>query len=219
MKLHYLENSQAIRIVWLLEELELDYEVIVYKRDSFTKLAPQNYKKLHPVGTSPILEIDGVCLPETNAIIDYLLMKYPNKLKPKADTNEYFKYLFWFHSTQGTLMPMLTMSFVFYTIVQKVPFFLKPIIKKISGEIHKLMITPRVEGLLSVMEIDLGKSNFICGDYLTAADINLSYTLEVAQTRFGLTSYPKVKSYLDRIMNHGKYLRAKEKVGGFTTKI
>ncbi len=216
MKLHYLENSQAIRIVWLLEELKCDYEVIVYKRDPKTKLAPKEYKALHPVGTSPILEIDGHMLPETNAIIDYLLARFPNKLRPTPSEQEFQKYNYWFHAGQGTLMPILTMSFVFYTVTQKVPFFLKPILKKVSSEIHKMMINPRIHGVLKTMESDLTNVNYLAGNEISAADISMSYTLEVTDVRIGLNDYPNCKKYLKRLKENKTYLASKEKVGGFS---
>ena len=111
--LHHLEKSQSIRILWLLEELGVPYEVKLYDRDPVTRLAPAEYKAISPLGTAPVITDGDVTMAETNAIVDYILDRYDDaRLRPAINTVEREPYLFWFHTSQGSLQPLLTNLFV-----------------------------------------------------------------------------------------------------------
>lgn len=220
IKVHYLENSQAIRIVWLLEELGLDYEIKLYKRDKTTKLAPEDFKKLHPFGTSPLVEMDGKVIAETNAIIDYILDRQSQQsLRPEKNSESYEKYNFWFHASQASLMPMLFTSFLFHKVTTSVPFFLKPILEAVSKKIHTIILSPRTDRILFLLNQDLGKGPWLCGEELSAADIVLGYSLKVAEARVGLSNFANCRKFIENMEKREAYQRALERVGGFSTNL
>ncbi len=141
LTLHHLENSQSIRILWLLEELGIDYEFKMYDRDKETMLAPEEYKRISPLGTAPAITDGDMALSESNAIIDYLLDTYgEGTLRPSPGAPERTPYLFWFHAAQGSLQPLLTSSFVFEVMKTRVPFFLKPIVRSVVGQVEDASI-------------------------------------------------------------------------------
>ncbi|WP_310621683.1 glutathione S-transferase family protein [Flexibacterium corallicola] len=215
--LHHLENSQSIRILWLLEELGAEYDLKKYKRDETTSLAPQEYKHLHSVGTAPIITEGDLVLPETNAIVDYILDKYPNKtLRPEAGTENRALYLYWFHACQGSLTPLLLDTLIFNRMETKPPFFMRPIIKAVTSKVRALFLEPRLNGMLAHIEDQLGRTKWIAGNELTAADIVLAYSLEVAHVRLGLTDkYPNIKGYISQVNERPAYKTALEKGGEF----
>ncbi|EEA92586.1 glutathione S-transferase family protein [Pseudovibrio sp. JE062] len=214
---HNLENSQSIRILWLLEELGVPYEIKQYKRDATTDLAPADYKKLHRIGTSPTISDGDVVLPETNAIVDYILDKHPNAvLRPEPGSAQRARYLFWFHATQGSFMPLLLDSLIFKRMVSKVPFFLRPIMSTVVGKVRGVYLTPRITRMLSYIEEELGRSTWLAGENLTAADIVMGYCLEVAEVRVGFGGeYPKIAAYLKRMRSRPAYKTALAKNGDF----
>ncbi len=218
LTLHHLENSQSIRILWLLEELGVDYEFKMYDRDKDTRLAPDEYKKISPLGTAPVITDGDLALSESNAIIEYILDKYGDgRLRPEPGTPERTSYLFWFHASQGSLQPLLTISFIFGALKERVPFFLKPIIRAVLGQAEKLFLEPRLQALLDLVESDLSASAWFAGDELTAADIVMGYCMEVAVVRGGMTKkkYPKAHAFLERMRSRPAYKRALDKDGKF----
>lgn len=217
---HYLENSQAIRIVWLLEELGLDYEVKIYPREKTTKLAPESFKKLHPFGTSPVVEMNGKMLAETNAIVDAILDQHESKtLRPLKNSEHYGKFNFWFHASQASLMPMLFTSFLFHKVASSVPFFLKPVLEGVSKKVHTIILSPRTDRILFMLNQDLAKGPWICGEELSAADIVLGYTLKVAESRVGLANFANCRRFINTMEERPAYKRAIERVGGFSTNL
>jgi glutathione S-transferase len=137
IKLHHLNNSRSQRILWLLEELELSYEIIKYQRDKLTQLAPKSLKKIHPLGKAPILEDDGNTFAESGAIIEYLIMSYgEGKIFIPKSGKELQSYTYWMHFAEGSLMPPLVMKLVFEKIKSSpMPFFVKPIVKMIANTV------------------------------------------------------------------------------------
>ena len=218
--LHHLENSQSIRILWLLEELSLDYEIKHYQRDKKTKLAPKEYKALHPLGTAPIIEHEGKFIAETNAIVDYLMdLKPDTNLCPSKDTKEYQDYRFWLHSSQGSLMPALLISFLFTTVKNKSPFFLKPIMAGVSSQVEKSFYGPRINNYLHFMDESLNNKTWLLGDTLSVADIVMSYTILVAEVRADVSKYKNLQRYISQIRNHEIFKLACEKSGGFSVAV
>ncbi len=215
--LHHLENSQSIRILWLLEALGLDYEFKMYDRDKATFLAPDEYKKISPLGTAPVITDGDLVLSESNAIIDYILDRYGDgKLRPAPGTAERVRYLFWFHTAQGSLQPLLTTHFIFNALKTRVPFFIRPVIRAVIGQAEKAFLNPRLDALYGLIERDLGDSKWFAGDQMTAADIVMGYCMEIASVRAGMDKrYPNAQRFIRQMHDEPAYQRALEKDGKF----
>jgi len=213
--LHHLEYSQSFRILWLLEELNLDYKLEHYERDRKTNLAPDNYKALSPLGTAPVLTDADLVISESNAIMDYILDKHPSEtLRPEPGSKNRVRYLFWMHASQGSLMPVLLMSMMFRIIPERVPFFLKPIIKPVLAMANTGFTKPRLTALLKQAETDLRLADWFGGDHLSAADISMSYPMESMRSN-GLINenHPNCLAWLDRMNACPSFQRAREKDG------
>ena len=215
---HHLNNSRAQRILWLLEELEQPYEIVRYQRDPQTMLAPPELKKLHPLGKSPVVVVDGLTLAESGAIIETLVERFgAGRLAPAPGTPEALRYRYWLHYAEGSAMPPLLLKLVFDKIENTpMPFFVKPIAKAIAGKAKAGFITPQITTHLDFMEAELGKSTWFAGDTFTGADIQMSFPVEAAQARGGLNaSRPKLMAYLERIHARPAYQRALERGGPY----
>ncbi len=214
--LHHLEKSQSIRILWLLEELGAPYEIKLYDRDPKTRLAPAAYKAVSPLGTAPVITDGDVTLAETNAIIDYILDQHGNgRLRPAAGTPERAPYLFWFHTAQGSLQPLLTNKFVMMALTTRAPFLVRPIAKSLVAALDAGFFGPRLDALMGEIEAALGKSKWFAGDALTAADIVMGYSMELAAHRAGMdeTRFPNAHRFLKQMRETPSYIRAMEKDG------
>ena len=217
---HHLNNSRSQRVLWLLEELGLPYEIKKYQRDAKTMLAPPELRRVHPLGKSPVVTSDdGLTLAESGAIIETVVERYgQGQLAPVAGTPEALRYRYWLHYAEGSAMPPLLLKLVFDKIENTpMPFFVKPIAKAISGKAKSGFITPQIATHLDFMEAELGKSLWFAGDTFTGADIQMSFPVEAAQSRGGLNaSRPKLMAYLERIHARPAYQRALERGGPFT---
>ena len=220
LTVHHLNNSRSQRILWLLEELGLPYEIVRYQRDAKTMLAPPELRRVHPLGKSPVVTTDdGLTLAESGAIIETVVERYgQGQLAPVAGTPEALRYRYWLHYAEGSAMPPLLLKLVFDKIENTpMPFFVKPIAKAISGKAKSGFITPQIATHLDFMEAELGKSLWFAGDTFTGADIQMSFPVEAAQSRGGLNaSRPKLMAYLERIHARPAYQRALERGGPFT---
>ena len=220
LTVHHLNNSRSQRILWLLEELGLPYEIVRYQRDAKTMLAPPELRRVHPLGKSPVVTSDdGLTLAESGAIIETVVERYgQGQLAPVAGTPEALRYRYWLHYAEGSAMPPLLLKLVFDKIENTpMPFFVKPIAKAISGKAKSGFITPQITTHLDFMEAELGKSLWFAGDTFTGADIQMSFPVEAAQSRGGLNaSRPKLMAYLERIHARPAYQRALERGGPFT---
>ena len=220
LTVHHLNNSRSQRILWLLEELALPYEIVRYQRDAKTMLAPPELRRVHPLGKSPVVTSDdGLTLAESGAIIETVVERYgQGRLAPAAGSPEALRYRYWLHYAEGSAMPPLLLKLVFDKIENTpMPFFVKPIAKAISGKAKSGFITPQIATHLDFMEAELGKSLWFAGDTFTGADIQMSFPVEAAQSRGGLNaSRPKLMAYLERIHARPAYQRALERGGPFT---
>ena len=196
--LHSLNQSRALRIVWLLEILGTPYRLQTYRRHPDTLLAPDELKAIHPLGKSPLLDDDGFILAESGAITDYLIQTYGNgHLMP-----------------EGSLMPLLLLGLVFRRIESApMPFFVKPIARKISGSVKSSFILPQAALHLSHIDSELENREWLVGNSLSGADIMMSYPLQAAADRFDFADYPNIRAYLQLIEAHEAYRRAVEKAG------
>ena len=215
---HHLNNSRSQRVLWLLEELGVEYEVRRYQRDATTMLAPPELREVHPLGKSPVITDDGVTIAESGAIVEYLVERYGNgRLVPAAGTPEKLRYTYWLHFAEGSAMLPLVMKLIFDRLVKTpMPFFVKPIAKGIAGKVRAGFIDPNIKAQLDYMEAELRKSAWFAGSEFTAADIQMSFPVEAANARGGLDmTRPKLMGFLERIHAMPSYKRAIEKGGPF----
>ncbi len=215
---HHLENSRSQRILWLLEELGVPYEVKRYARDTETMLAPPELRAVHPLGKSPVVTDDGATVAESGAIVEYLVDRYGNgRLIPPPGTPDRLRYTYWLHYAEGSAMPPLLLKLVFDRLeVAPMPFFIKPIARAISGRAKSAFIEPQIKLHLDSLESELGKAVWFAGNEMTAADIQMSFPLEAADARAGLASgRPKLKAFLERIHARPAYQRALAKGGPY----
>ena len=221
--LHHLENSRSQRVLWLLEELGLPYEVRRYQRNPQTLLAPPELMQVHPLGKSPVISDGDITVAESGAIIEYLLDAHgAGQLRPAAGTAagtaERRAFSYWLHFAEGSAMPFLLMMLVFDKVrAAPVPFFVKPIVKGIAHKVMSGFVSPNIERQLAFIEAELGRRPWFAGSEFSAADIQMSYPLEAAEERVGLANnFPKMADWLQRIHARAAYQRALEKGGPYT---
>ena len=215
---HHLNNSRSQRVLWLLEELAVPYEVKRYQRDARTMLAPPELRAVHPLGKSPVIEDGGSVIAESGAIIEYLVEQYgAGRLIPAPGTPQRLRYRYWLHFSEGTAMPPLLLKLVFDRIEKgPMPFFVRPVARSIAGRAKSWIVQPNIERNLDFMEAELGKSAWFAGDEFTAADVQMSFPLEAARARGGLDDKrPKLMAFLQRIHARPAYLRALERGGKY----
>ncbi len=215
---HHLNNSRSQRVLWLLEELGLPYEVRCYERDPETMLAPPALLQVHPLGKSPVITDGALTLAESGAILEYLVDRYgPGRLAPAPGTPERVQYTYWMHYAEGSMMPPLLMKLIFDRVEKaKMPFFARPIAKGIAGKVKASFVLPNIERHLDYLEAELKARDWFAGSAFSAADIQMSFPLEAAQARGGLNaSRPRLMDFLARIHARPAYQRALEKGGPF----
>jgi glutathione S-transferase len=217
---HHLNNSRSQRVLWLLEELGLAYEVKRYQRDPKTMLAPPELRAVHPLGKSPVVTDGDVTTAESGAIVEYLVERHGNgKLRPPGDTPERRRYTYWLHYAEGSAMPPLLLKLVFDRI-ESAPlnFIVRPIARGIAKQTKNLFVQPQIDTHLGYMDAELGKSAWFAGDEFTAADIQMSFPIEAAAARGGLTesTRPKLHAFLKRIHERPAYKRALERGGEYS---
>ncbi len=218
IKVHHLNNSRSQRILWMLEELHVPYEVVRYERDPKTMLAPASLKAVHPLGKSPVIEDDGRIVAESGAIIEYLGSVYGvNGMWPPVDTPEHRQIVYWLHYAEGSLMPPLLLSLVFDKIVNRpMPFFVKPIAQKIASETTRQFIGPQIHTHLSWVDSQLDGRQWLVGRSLSAADIQMSFPLEAAVARGLVTDdHPHIAAYVSRLQSRAAYRKALEAGGPY----
>ena len=216
---HHLNNSRSQRVLWLLEELGLPYEIAQYQRDAKTMLAPESLRKVHPLGKSPVLTDGDVTVAESGAIVEYLVEHYgQGRLIPAAGTPQRLRYTYWLHFAEGSAMPPLLMKLVFDKVASSpMPFFAKPIARGISGKVKKALIEPNLKRQLDYMESELAKSEWFAGNDFSAADIQMSFPVEAAAQRAGLdASRPKLMTWLKKIHARPAYRKALERGGPYS---
>jgi glutathione S-transferase len=216
---HHLNHSRSQRILWMLEELGLDYEIKPYERDPKTMLAPPELRAVHPLGKSPVITDGGLVIAESGAIIEYLVDRYGSgRLAPPPGTPQRLRYTYWLHYAEGSAMPPLLLKLVFDKIERApMPFFAKPIARAISGKAKSSFIDPQIRQHLDYMESELGKSDWFAGEEFSGADIQLSFVLEAAAARGGLDARrPRLAAFLKRIHDRPAYRRALERGGEYS---
>ncbi len=215
---HHLNNSRSQRILWLLEELGLEYEIKRYERDPETMLAPASLRAIHPLGKSPVITDGAATIAESGAIIEYLVERYGDgKLVPPGGTPERLRWTYWLHYAEGSAMTPLLMKLVFDRVeTSPMPFFVRPIARGIAQKVKSSYIMPQIGQHLDYLEGELGKAAWFAGNEFSAADIQLSFPLEAAGARGGLgSSRPRLTDFLTRIHARPAYQRAIERGGPY----
>lgn len=216
---HHLNNSRSQRILWLLEELGLEYDIKRYQRDPETMLAPDALRKVHPLGKSPVITDGKYSLAESGAIIEYLIDRYGNgRLIPLPNTPERLRYTYWLHYAEGSAMPPLVMKLVFGQVEKQTPFFLRPLAGAIVGAAKSSYINPQIKLHLDYMESELEKSLWFAGSEFTAADIQVSFPIEAAAADSldaeGVER-TNLKNFLSRIHDRLAYKKALARGGEY----
>jgi glutathione S-transferase len=204
LTVHHLNDSRSQRILWLLEELELPYEIKFYQRDTVTRLAPPELKAVHPLGKSPVLTGDGATIIESGAIIDYVLRHHGGgRLIPAADSADYEAYLQWLHYAEGSAMLPLLMKMYIGMIGEGGA----PLVPRIDSE---------VANHLGYVEASLSGREWLLGDGLTGADVQMSFVGEIAG-RYGLhVTHPNIGAWVTRFQARDAYKRALDKGGPYS---
>ncbi len=213
---HHLENSRSQRILWLLEELALPYEIRRYARDPKTMLAPAELKRVHPLGKSPVITDGDVTVAESGAIVEYLLDTHgQGRLRPPPGTAERRAYNYWLHFAEGSAMPFLLLSLVFSRVRDaKLPFFAKPVAKGIADKVTAGFVGPNLRAQRDHIEAELGKSEWFAGSEFSAADVQMGYPMEALEARLGFgAEHPKCRAWLDKVHARTAY-QAALKSGG-----
>ncbi|KAE8758468.1 glutathione S-transferase [Paraburkholderia madseniana] len=215
---HHLNNSRSQRVLWLLEELGVPYEIKRYERDPKTMLATPELRAVHPLGKSPVITDDGQTLAESGAIIEYLVDKYgQGRFAPAAGTPERLRYTYWMHYAEGSAMPPLLLKLIALRIASApMPFFATPIARKIAWTLQSSFIDPQLKLHLGYINKELGASGWFVGNDFTAADVQMSFPLEAATARGGMEGQiPAVVDFLKRIHARPAYQRALERGGKY----
>jgi glutathione S-transferase len=215
---HHLNNSRSQRVLWLLEELGVPYEVKRYERDAKTMLAPPALLAIHPLGKSPVITDGALTLAESGAIIEYLVDKYgEGRLRPAAGSPQRLRYLYWMHYAEGSAMSPLLFRLVFNRIATNpAPWPVSAIARRIAATVEKSFIEPNLSRHLNYLEAELNEYPWFAGNEFTAADVQMSFPLEAAVSRGGLNaSRPQLMAFVDRIHARDAYKRALERGGRY----
>ena len=203
IRVHHLNNSRSQRVLWLLEELNLPYEIVSYQRDKLTMLAPEALKQVHPLGKSPVIEDDGRTLAETGLIVEYLVDRHGPELAPPRESDLYWRYRYWLHYAEGSAMPPLLVKLY----IDRLGLLALPV---------RPVVASQLKVHLDFLESELGAAPWFLGERFSAADIMLSFPLEAATARAGLdATRPNLFGFLQRIHERPAYRRALEKGGAY----
>ena len=218
---HHLNNSRSQRVLWLLEELGLEYEVKRYQRNPQTMLAPPELRAVHPLGKSPVVTVksaDGdTTLAESGAIVEHLADRFgAGRLAPAFGSPERVRYLYWLHFAEGTAQPPLLLKLLFDRIKSKAPFLVRPVARAIADQALGTFVLPNINRNLDFMESELGRNDWFAGPQFSAADIQMSFPLEAARARGGLDGKrPRLMDFLQKIHARPAYQRAVERGGEY----
>jgi glutathione S-transferase len=213
---HHLNNSRSQRVLWLLEELGVPYEVKRYERDAQTMLAPPELLAVHPLGKSPVITDGDKTIAETGAIVEYLVETYgQGRLVPAAGTPERLRWTYWLHYAEGSAMPPLLLKLVFTALPARAPGLLRGLVKAIAAKAQSGFVDPQLKSHIDYWEAELAKAEWFAGPDFTAADIMMSFPLEAGAARAGAASRPRVKAFLDRIHARPAYRQALERGGPY----
>ena len=212
---HHLTLSRSHRLLWLLHEMEVEYELVKYERGKDFR-APKSMRDIHPLGKSPMIELeDGTVLAESGAMFEELLDLFPSSLRPEPGTDQHRRYRFYMHYPEGSMMtPTFTKLLTTRLRDPPIPFFLKPISRQIAKTIDAEYTDAELDLHRDFLEGELAERAFVAGNDFTAADIMISYPLDAMMTQWPPDkSYPNLTAYLSGLKARDAYRKAVE-VGG-----
>lgn len=218
---HHLNNSRSQRVLWLLEELGVPYEIKHYQRDAKTMLAPDTLKDVHPLGKSPVITDGDNVVAESGAIVEYLCDVYghagTNDSMIPATTKGLIDYRYFLHYAEGSAMPLFVMKLIFGEIPKRpMPFFVRPIARALCGQVIKTWLQPQIDTHLRFLDKHLASSPWFAGETFSAADIQMSFPIEAAAVRDKVsTKYPALNAFLKNIHDRPAYQRALAKGGPY----
>jgi glutathione S-transferase len=203
IEVHHLNNSRSQRVLWCLEELGLDYQIVSHQRNPQTNLAPDSLKAIHPLGKSPVIRDGGRTYIESGAILDYLVRRYGNgRLAPRTDSPDYQRYVEFLHFAEGSAMLPVMLKLYASRLGEAGA----PILPRVHGEI---------ENNFGFLDSELADHDYFVGDDLTAADINLTFVIQAAKMLYTLEKFPRLAAFLTRVQARPAYRRAIERGGPF----
>ena len=215
LTVHHLNNSRSQRVLWLLEELGVPYEIIRYQRQA-SRFAPKELRAVHPLGKSPVITDNGNTIAESGAIVEYIVETYGNRLIPPPKTPERLRYTYWLHYAEGSAMPLLVQKLLFTLAPRHAPLMVRPLMKLAFAPLLSRLVEPQLKQHMAFWESELSTSEWFAGSDFTAADVQMSFPLEAASARAGLDeAYPKAMAFLKRIHARPAYIRALEKGGPY----
>ena len=203
IEVHHLNNSRSQRVLWLLEELALPYELVKYQRDATTNLAPESLRKIHPLGKSPVVRDGDLVLIESGAILEYVVRKYgKGRLAPAESSPDWPRYLQLMHYAEGSAM---------------LPVMLKLYLSRLGDAAAPLAprVTSEIENHFGWLDGLLAHGEFFVGKELSAADVNLSFPIQAARLLHGLDKFPNLAGFLERMHARPAYKRALERGGPY----
>jgi len=216
LTVHHLNNSRSQRVLWLLEELALPYQIKHYRRDPRTMLAPPELRAVHPLGRSPVVTDGDATVAETGAVVEYIVEKAGGRLRPAAATPERLRWTFWLHYAEGSLMSPLLMKLVFDIMPARAPFFMRGIVRNVAARAKLGFVEPQLRTHFDFLEAELGKSEWFAGPEFSAADVMMSFPLEAGASRArAFEGRPRLKAFVDRIHARPAYRAALEKGGPY----
>lgn len=213
---HHLNNSRSQRVLWMLEELGVDYEIKQYKRDAVTNLAPNTLKLIHPLGKAPVLTDGEITVAESGAILEYLAYTYGKDLIPDPGTEAHRQYTYWMHFAEGTLMPPMVAKLVFDKVrANAKPFFVKMIANKIADKVMSAYFGPNIAANMEYVNTHLSNNEWFAGEKISGADFQMSFPLEASVARGVTKQYPAIEAFVSKVHQRDGYVNALEKGGEY----
>ena len=215
---HHLNNSRSQRVLVLLEELGLDYQVVNYTRTPGSGFAPETLRAIHPLGKAPVIVDGDLVLAESGAILEYLITRYGDgRLMPPVGTPEGVRALYWMHYAEGSAMPNLLLKLVFDQLeTGPVPFYVRPVVRGLARAVKAAFVEPQLIRHFDFLEAELAGRPWFAGEMFTVADIQMSFPVEAAVARAGLNqTRPRLLDYLARIHARPAWARAIERGGPY----
>lgn len=215
LTIHHLEDSRSQRILWLLEELGVSYDLRRYARRDDMR-APDALRAVHPLGKAPVLVEGDRTIAETGAIVEYLLATHgQGRLMPPEGSDAWWQARHFLHHAEGTAMPPLLLTLVLSEIPKRAPAFLRPILAPVMGRVHAAAVAPDLRRLLAYWDATLAPTGWFAGDEISAADLMMSFPVEAAASRLDLSAHPALTGFLSRIHARPAYRRALERGGPY----
>jgi len=208
---HHLDNSRSHRVLWILEELEVPYEIVAHQRDPVTMRGPRALRDIHPLGKAPVVVFpDGRVVAESGPILEELVDQYGPHLRPAPDTDAARRYRYFMHYAEGSLMPPLLVKLLMTRVAHApVPFFVRAIPRAIARKVDAQFTDPEIATQFAFLDGELADREWICGDDFSAADVQLSFPLLAGASRGGgYAEFARIGAWLDRCRARDGWLRA-----------